>query len=156
LSAVAPPAVKWRGTLVVLVLIVLAAGIAQTSAGHSLMRKAGLFEQPATYTSLAFQHPQSLPQLSSARADVPVSFVISNVGNTPHTYQWILSLAQGSLDRRVATGSIRLAPGNRAVLTRTAHVDCTQQRVNLVVSLAHPAESIHAWATCPAPTPSSS
>ncbi len=155
MSAVAPPAVKWRGTLAVLVLVVLAVGIAQTSAGHSLLRKAGLFEQPASYASLAFQHPQSPPQLS-ARADVPVSFVISNVGNTPHTYQWILSLAQGSLDRHVATGSIRLAPGNRAVLTRTAHVVCTQQRVNLVVSLAHPAESIHAWATCPAPTPSSS
>lgn len=155
MTAVSHPAVKWRGTLAVLVLFVLAAGIAQTSAGHSLLRKAGLFEQPVSYTSLAFQHPQSPPQLTSRRAAVPVSFVIANAGDTPRTYQWTLSLVEGTLTRRLATGSIRLASGRRAALSQVAHVVCTQQQVGLVVSLAHPAESIHAWAACP-PGPRSS
>ena len=156
MAAVAPPVVKWGRIVAVLALIVLAAGIAQTGAGHSLLRKAGLFEPPVSYASLAFRQPQSLPQqLASARADVPVSFVISNAGHTPHTYQWAVSLVQGTQHRPVATGSIRLAPGHRAALTRAAHVVCTRQRVGLVVSLAHPAESIHAWTTCP-PHPRSS
>jgi len=151
-SEQAHPTPRWRGTLAALAVVVLAVGLAQTSAGHSLLRKAGLFERPASYTTLAFQHPQSLPQLASAQTDVPVSFVISNVGRTPRTYQWTLSVAQGSQDRRVATGSIRLAPGHRTALTRAAHVVCAQPRVSLVVSLVQPAESIHAWAACPART----
>jgi hypothetical protein len=149
--AVPHPPVKWRGTLAVLAIVILAAGIAQTGAGHSLLRKAGLFEQPVSYTSLAFQHPQSPPLLTSRRAAVPVSFVIANAGDTPRTYQWTLSVVQGTLTRRLATGSIRLVSGHRAALTKIAHVVCTQQ-VNLVVSLAHPAESIHAWAACPRPS----
>ncbi len=155
--AVSHPAVRWRAAVAVLALIVLAVGIAQTSAGHSLLAKAGLFAQPVSYTSLAFQQPQSLPaQLTSRRASVPVSFVIANEGHAPRTYRWTLSLGQGTLTRRMATGSIRLASGQRSALTRVAQVACTGQQVSLVVSLAYPAESIHAWATCPPATRSSS
>jgi hypothetical protein len=98
-----------------------------------------------------------LPQrLKSAQADVPISFVISNVGHAPRTYQWTVSLVQGSLIRRVATGSILVASGHQAALARVVHVVCTQQQVRLVVSLAHPAQSIHDLATCPPATRSSS
>ena len=102
-----------------------------------------------SFTSLAFQHPQSPPLLTSRRAAVPVSFVIANAGDTPRTYQWTLSIKQGTLTRRLATGSIWVASGQRAALTEIAHVVCTQQQVSLLVSLAHPTESIHAWAACP-------
>jgi hypothetical protein len=149
-DAASHPAMRWRGTVALLVLVVVVVGLAQTGAGLALLRKTGLFEQPVSYTALAFQHPQSPPALTSQRAAVPVSFVISNAGDAPRTYQWTLSVVQGTLTRRAATGSIRVAAGHRAALTQIAHVVCArQQQVRLVVRLTQPAESIDALAACP-------
>ena len=143
-DTVAHPRVMWRAALTVLVLIATAVGLAQTGAGLTLLRHAGLFEQPVSYTALAFQHPQSLPALTSRRAAVPVSFVISNAGDTARTYQWTLSVVQGTLTRRAAAGSIQLAAGRRAALTQVAHVVCTQkqEQVRLVVSVTRPSPSM--------------
>ena len=73
---------------------ILAAGVGQTSFGHEILGKAGLFEEPASYTSLAFLHPGSLPEqltperLSPKQATAGFSFIIRNAGDTPHDYQW--------------------------------------------------------------------
>lgn len=132
--------------------IVLAAGIGQTSLGHTLLEKAGLFEEPTSYTSLAFQDPQSLPeQLSSKRATVSISFVIHNSGIIPHDYQWSVLLVQGQRSSHVAAGSVRVASGRAAAITQSVRVSCTRGQVRIVVSLMRPAEYIDARTACGRP-----
>lgn len=128
--------------------VVLAAGIGQTGLGHDMLGKLGLFEQPASFTSLAFQHPGSLPAQLTKNATVPVSFVIRNTGGTPRDYQWSVSVVQGQQTRHVAVGSARVASGNGTTITSTARISCTQRQVRIVVSLARPAEYIDAWMAC--------
>jgi hypothetical protein len=140
---------KWRGLISLVAVILLAAGIGQTSVGHTVLRQAGLFEEPTGYTSLAFQHPQApVEQPSSDQTDVAVSFVIHNAGRTPETYQWSVLLIQGSHTSRAAAGSLRLASGQETALTRSAKISCAQGQVRIVISLARPTESIDALTTC--------
>lgn len=129
--------------------VVLAAGIGQTGVGHDVLGKLGLFEEPASYTSLAFLHPSTLTeQLHQKQTTVPVSFVIRNTGSTPHNYQWSVSLIQGQQTRHVAAGNARVASGNGTTITSAARISCTQGQVRIVVSLARPAEYIDAWMAC--------
>jgi hypothetical protein len=145
-------ALRWRGVVAVVAVVAVAAGVAQTRAGHAMLRKAGLFEEPASYTSLAFQHPQALPeQLQSKRANVDVSFVIHNVGSASHDYVWSVLLVQGGHTRRVGTGGVRVPSGRGAAITRSAEISCAGERVRIVVALARPAEFIDAWTTCWSP-----
>jgi hypothetical protein len=129
--------------------VVLTAGVAQTNFGHELLGKVGLFEEPTNYTSLAFLHPQALPEkLSSQQATVGVSFLIQNNGGIQRDYQWSVLLVQGRRTRPVATGSVSLASGHGAAITRDARIFCTQGQVQIVVRLARLAESIDAWTAC--------
>jgi hypothetical protein len=140
---------RWRGAVVLVAVIVLAAGMAQTSAGHAMLRATGLFEEPTRYTSLAFLHSQPLPtQLAAKRANVNVSFVIHNANGTPRDYQWSVLLVQGQRTRSTAIGTIHIAPGRGAAITRSVAINCARGKVRIVVSLALPAESIDAWTAC--------
>lgn len=144
--------VRWRGMLALAVVVILAGGIGQTSAGHTALQRAGLIEKPPSYTSLAFQHLQSLPgQLSSAQTAVPVSFVIHNAGPDAHDYQWSVRLRQGTATRQVATGTVRLASGRDVSITQGVAVFCGQGQVEILVGLTRPAESINARIACPSP-----
>jgi hypothetical protein len=49
----------WWGALALVAIVVLAVGVAQTSFGRQMLRKAGLLEESASYTSLAFGSPHS-------------------------------------------------------------------------------------------------
>lgn len=152
LSAGSDRTVRWRGTVALAIVVVMAAGLGQTGAGHAILRKAGLFEEPAGYTSLAFLNPRSLNEpLASKRADVTVSFVIHNAGSTSRDYRWTVLLAQGQRTRRVASGSVRVASGRGAAVTQSAEIICTRGKVRIVVNLARPSESIDAWMTCRRP-----
>ena len=114
-----------------------------------MLAKLGLFEQPASYTSLAFLHPTTLTEkLPEKQATVPVSFVISNTGGVPHDYQWSVSLVQGQQTRHVAAGSAQVASGKGATITSAARISCTQGKVQILVSLARPAEHIDALTAC--------
>jgi hypothetical protein len=147
LSALSHRTSRWRGLVTLIAIIILAAGVGQTSFGHDILGKTGLFEEPASYTSLAFLHPGSLAgQLTSKQ--VTVSFIIRNAGDTPHDYQWSMSLAQGKRTRQIAGGTTRVASGNGTAITRAATISCTQGQARIVVSLAHPAEYIDAWLAC--------
>lgn len=148
MSAVLHRAVRGWGLATLVAVVVLAAGIGQTTAGHAVLREAGLFEAPASYTSLAFRDPLPTEQLRSERAEVGVSFVIRNVGSTPGDYQWSIVLVQGSRTSLVAGGSAGLAPGRETAITRSAKIVCTQGQVRIVVSLARPAEYIDAIMAC--------
>ena len=141
--------VRWRSAIALAVLVMLAVGLGQTGPGRSVLRKAGLLGGPASYTSLAFLHPQSLnEQLGSKRADVAVSFVIHNAGGVPQDYRWAVLLAQGQRTRSIGSGSVRVGSGRAAAITRPAKIFCTRGRVRIAVNLARPAEWIDAWLTC--------
>lgn len=138
---------KHWGMIALIVIVTLAASVGQTSLGHSILRKVGLFEGPTSYTSLAFLHPLSPADLK--RTKVNVSFVINNAGGIPRDYQWSVTLAQGRGTRDVAAGSVRIASGRGATITRSAPIFCVQGQVRIVVSLASPAEFIDARTACP-------
>ena len=143
---------RWHGMAALVAVVVLVAVLGQTSVGHAMLQKAGLDAEPTSYTALAFQHPQALPeQLASRRASVGVSFVIHNAGSTPRDYQWSVVLVQGQRTRRVASGSARVASGRGATITQAVSISCTRGQVRIVVSLVRPAESIDAWTACFSP-----
>lgn len=144
-------AIWWRAVILV-ALVALAAGLGQTAIGHEVLRKTGLFEQPTSYTSLAFRAPGFLvEQLSPKPQTVDVSFVIRNAASIPRDYQWSELVVQGGRSRRVAAGGVRVAAGREAAITRLQELSCTGGRVQVIVKLASPAESIDAWMACRSP-----
>ena len=152
MSAVSHRAVRWQGVVTLTTAIVLAAGLGQTSLGHAILGRVGLFQEPTSYTSLAFLNPQSLPEkLNSKQATVGVSFVIHNTDGIPHDYQWSVLLVQGRRTHHVVAGSVRIASGSGVAITRSASIFCTRGQVRIVVRLARPAEFIDAWTTCSSP-----
>jgi hypothetical protein len=149
LSAVLQRAARWRGLVALAGAVLLAAAIGQTAVGHTILQRAGLFEERADHTSLAFVHPQSLPeQLGHRRAKVALSFVINNAGGASRDYQWSVRLVQGRATRRLAAGSVRIASGHAAEIASTADISCVPGKVQIVVSLARPYESIDAFMSC--------
>lgn len=138
----------WKAAGLIAV-VTLAAGVSQTGPGHTILRETGLSEKPATYTSLAFLHPQSLPeQLETKRASENISFAITNKGGAIYDYQWSVQLVQGQSHYSVATGSVRIASGDEASITSPVKILCARGQVQIVVSLTRPAESIDAWIAC--------
>jgi hypothetical protein len=136
--------------MAILVFVVaLAAGIAQTSAGRAMLQKAGLLTVPTSYTSLSFQRPQDLKEeLGSKRTDLGVSFAIHNVGAVARDYQWSVLLTQGSRTRSVAAGNVRIASGHGKAITRSVKIVCSRGQVRIAVKLIRPAEFIDAWMAC--------
>ena len=143
---------QWWGVAALVAVIAAVAGMGQTRDGHSILQKAGLFAEPTSYTSLAFQQPQALPeQLPHKRANVDVSFVIHNAGNAPRGYQWSVRLVQGGHTHLVGSGGVRVGSGRAAAITRLTEISCTRGMVRIVVNLARPAEFIDAWTACWSP-----
>jgi hypothetical protein len=139
----------WPAAAVLAAVVILAAGLAQTTAGHATLRTVGLFQEPTRYTSLAFSDPQALPeQLPAARVSVSVSFVIHNSGRSRRHYRWSVLLVQADRTRREAAGDTTIAAGHGAGITAPAKVSCQQGRIRIIVKLARPAETIDAWTTC--------
>jgi hypothetical protein len=129
--------------------VVVLASVFQTSAGHAALRAVGLIQGPAGYTSLSFLHPGSLPeQPAPAHGNTVTSFAIRNATSSTHDYRWSVSLVHRELTRLVQAGSVRLAPGRAAEVTRSIAITCTQGTVRIVVSLESPAESIDSWIAC--------
>jgi hypothetical protein len=140
---------SWWSAIVIIVTVMLAAGIGQTSTGHTLLEKAGLFERPPGYTSLAFLNPASLPKhLKSKQVTVEVAFAIHNTSSISNLYEWSMSLVQKEGIRHVAAGSVRLNSERSATISRPVRITCSRGQVRIIVSLASPAEDIHAWAAC--------
>jgi hypothetical protein len=150
-TAVINRTVKWRGTIALAAVVLLATGIGQISFGHALLGRAGLFQPPASYTSLSFQNPASLPGPLTPGSAVRVSFAIHNTGGASRLYQWSVTAVQGSQRRQLAAGTVTVAADHGISVNPTARVSCTAGQLRIVVSLAHPAESIDAWTACPSP-----
>ena len=144
---------KWWGGLVVLALVLLGASLAQTGTGHALLQDTGLYEAPPSFTELAFTAPANLPaQLKSAHAPIGVSFSIHNVSGASRTYDWSIALVRSSQSHVKASGVATVPPQGRATVAKTVAMSCVGGRLQIVVRLASPAESIDFWVTCPLQT----
>lgn len=144
------PTLGRHGWLVLVAGIVLTVGIGQTSFGHSMLQKVGLYKQPTGFTSLAFVNPQSLPErLKTNRTVIEISFVVSNRENTTKDYHWALSWVQAGHTQRIADGVISIKSGRSTIITHPAKIFCTQRQVKIIVSLEIPAEHIDALTACP-------
>lgn len=139
---------RWSA-LVLLALVVVSAGIAQTSTGHGLLREVGLSQASPGYTELAFTDPQALPtQLGSEHASIPVSFGIHNVSDSSRTYSWSIETVRSGRSHPVAAGVVRTPAQGRAAVDRTVALSCAGGRLQIVIRLAALAEPIDFWVTC--------
>lgn len=149
LSRMSHRAPRWRGLVTLTIVIVITAGLCQTSFGCTILGRLGLYEGPTSYTSLAFLHPQSLfGQLSPDKPIADVSFVIHNTSSAARSYQWSVSLVQEKHTSRVAAGTVRIASGGAISVSRSARISCARGRAKIVVSLARPAELINTRTAC--------
>lgn len=142
---------KGRLQLLLLVAVLLTCvGLAQTQQGHVLLQKVGLYETPAVYTELAFSQPNALPSaLKKPTGSVKVSFGIHNVSNAPRSYQWSIVLVHAGKSQVKASGALQTPSQGRTAVTRSVSAACVGGRLQVVVRLANPAESISFWMTCP-------
>lgn len=142
---------KRRWYLLLLAAIALiCVSLAQTSRGHAALAAAGLYEEPASYTELAFTTPSALPNtLPTPTASVKVSFDIHNVSSDPRSYDWSIVIVGSSVSKVKVSGSVLTAAQGRASISRSVVPACTGGRIQVVVRLASPAQSISFWMTCP-------
>jgi hypothetical protein len=140
-----------RWYLVLFAVIAIACvSLAQTTQGHRLLGAAGVYEEPAIYTELAFTTPGALPNtLPTPTASVKVSFGIHNVSGNPRSYDWSIVLVHSGVSKVKASGAVPTAAQGRASVTRSVVPACTGGRVQVVVRLASPAQSISFYMTCP-------
>jgi hypothetical protein len=136
-------------TAAVVAVVGLALALAQTSAGHAMLRKAGLYEEPASYTSLAFTDPQSLPSwLSPVPSRVSVSFGISNSSADPRSYRWSVVLQRTGRVNRLAGGEVEVPAGESTTVAPVVTASCSAGQARMGVQVAAPAESISFWLAC--------
>lgn len=140
---------RWRGLVTLTIIIVITAGLCQTSFGRTILGRLGLYEGPTSYTSLAFLHPQPpFGQLSPDKPIADVSFVIQNTSSTARSYQWSVSLVQEKHTSHVAAGTVRIASGGAISVSRSARISCARGQAQIVVNLARPAEFINTRTAC--------
>ena len=99
----------WWGSLVIVALVALCAGLAQIGTGHALLRDMGLYEVPPSYTELAFSSSGDLPsQVKSEHARIKVAFSIHNVSGTSRTYNWSITLVHSGKGLVKASGIVNV------------------------------------------------
>ena len=130
-------------------IVVLAVGLAQSAAGKSVLRDAGLLGQPQAYTELEFVDATKLPaQLAPVTQRVPVPFRIHNVEDGARTYRWSVVTITDGHEQRVAGARQDLAKGQSRYFNPRPQISCSSRRVRIEVRLADPAQSIGYWVTC--------
>ena len=140
---------RWQLLLLVFG-VLICVGAAQTQPGHAVLKAVGLYETPASYTELAFAQPGELPQtLTKANSNISVSFSIHNVSSAGRSYQWSIALERAGKTQVKTTGTLESPAQGQTVITRSLDVSCPSGRVQVVVKLASPAQSIGFWLTCP-------
>jgi hypothetical protein len=140
-----------RNLGMLLALVVLCVGLAQTSPGHVVLADAGLFQRPASYTELTFTAPGELPSsVPAAESAINLSFDIHNVSGAARVYQWSVVLAGNGHSRVGASGTASAPAQGRVTVTRSVAATCSGTRLQVLVRLASPAESVDFWVTCAA------
>jgi hypothetical protein len=129
----------------------LCAGVAQTSPGHSVLVGLGLTETPPGYTELSFTDPDGLQEfVASVQAPVTVSFGIHNVSGSQQAYRWSVVALHDGTNEGSASGDLTVAAQGHAAVTTNVQVTCPSGRIQMVLRLASPAESLNFWVACPA------
>jgi hypothetical protein len=137
--------------LSVVAAILICVGLAQTRQGHVVLRDTGLYETPAVYTALSFSDPRALPNaLEKPNSNVKVSFGIHNVSDAARWYQWSILFVRAGKSRVKASGTVQAPAQGSTGVTRSVAAACVGGRLQVVVHLARPSESINFWLTCPA------
>jgi hypothetical protein len=135
----------WRGAILCAAVVLAALAFAQSGAGRSLLRDAGVAGAPERYTELSFARPSKLPgKLLPGQRRVSLSYVLHNVEGERRDYRW--TVAAGGT--RLAHGTTSAAPGERVVIRRTVTVPCRGARTRVEVRLARPSQAIGFWAAC--------
>jgi hypothetical protein len=148
-SAEASLATRLRVPVALLVAIVAVAGFAQTAAGQSLMRSAGLVRAPGAGTALSFTDPGALPtSLPAGHVGLTVSFAIHNASGSAASYRWTVEVVYGKKHVRAASGQTDIVANGTKAETRQVTTFCPRGQLEVVVRLAAPAESIHFRAAC--------
>ena len=135
-------------------MLVTAASLAQTPAGHTVLRQVGLERTPPSYTALSFAHPQSLPmKLSASHISVHAPFAIHNDSSETRSYQWSLRASRigngGGLTARPVSGTSTLAPGATVTMDPALPLICHGGQIRITIRLTSPAESIDFLSRCP-------
>lgn len=131
-----------------------AASLAQTPAGHTVLRQAGLDTTTPSYTALSFAQPQSLPaRLPAPRTSLRVPFTIHNDSSGTRSYQWSLTASRigkaGGLTARSVSGTSTLAPGATVTMDPALPLVCHGGQIRITIRLASPAEFIDFLSRCP-------
>ena len=130
-------------------IVVLAAVLAQTAFGKSVLRDAGLLGSPQGYTELEFVQPAKLPaQIAPGTRRLRVPFRIHNVEGGAHTYRWSVVAIRDGQTQRLAGARQDLAKGQSRYLDPHVPLTCSGGRVRVEVRLADPAQSIGFWVKC--------
>jgi hypothetical protein len=137
-----------------LLILVTAASLAQTPAGHTVLRQAGLDTTTPSYTALSFAQPQSLPaRLPAPRTSLRVPFTIHNDSSGTRSYQWSLTASRigkaGGLTARSVSGTSTLAPGATVTMDPALPLVCHGGQIRITIRLASPAEFIDFLSRCP-------
>jgi hypothetical protein len=141
---------RWSPLLLV-ILVLLCAGVAQTSPGHSILTGLGVTATPPSYTELSFTMPDGLQEtVGAVQAPITVSFGIHNVSKSPKDYHWSAVAVHDGTNEGSVSGAVTVAAQGRTSVTGNIQATCPSGRDQVVVRLASPAESINFWVTCPA------
>lgn len=135
-------------------MLMAAASLAQTPAGHMVLRQAGLDTAPPAATALSFAQPQSLPGLLAApRTRLRVPFTIHNDSSGTRRYQWSLEASRvgnaKGLTARSVSRTISLAPGATVTLDPALPLICHGGQIRITIRLTSPSESIDFLSRCP-------
>jgi hypothetical protein len=152
-SPVAPPeghSPARRGLLAVLSVIILlaAAGVAQTSAGRDALRSLGLYPAPTPFTELYLADPGQVLSTVAPRHKVsstPIAFVIRNEEHRARIYSWNVKADTG---RNAPTGQLTLGSGQQKTVRTNLRFRCQGQRTKVTVNLLQPAQSLFYWVRC--------
>jgi hypothetical protein len=139
---------RWSIAALVVIAMVIA-GLAQTSAGRAAMSKAGLTSAPPKYVALSFAQPEGmLSQLFSAESLLDTSFMITNRTGASRRFRWTMVEEQHGNTRQLGSGQVALSSGGHATVPEQVMTNCTGGVLHIVVRLRAPRESITYTPTC--------
>lgn len=137
-------------SVVAVVTVVLAGiGFAQTGAGRTVLRDAGLAGNPPNYTALSFADPAQTPsQAYSREVLLSAPFVIHDASPTARRYGWRVVESYSGHQRQLITGHTTVASGGSTTVEWQALASCVSSRVQIQVRLAAPHQSVSFWVGC--------
>jgi hypothetical protein len=113
------------------------------------MRATGLEKAAQPYTALYFTDPGGLrTRIPLGHVAFVVAFTVQNETQTTNTYNWTVELVDGKRTTRAAAGQQIMRGGIGEPLTASIVGLCQSGLLEVVVSLASPAESIHYTVPC--------